>query len=372
MAFEFVAKKGFITPGNATVSGSMSVYGGITGSFTGSHTGNVTGTASFAVSASTTTGTSSYALTSSFATTSSFGLSGNINDYGTYIGSKVPLIVTSSAGNLSGIRLTGSNNNFLEINVLNASSQATASSDIVATNNLGGDGGFYTDMGINGSSYSASMQLIGAANDGYFYHTGSQFYIGNVTPSGQLYLFAGGGFATTSSIAISSTNVSSSVPITASGFYGTGSYAISSSFSITSSFSTSGSYSLSSSYALTSPTSSYSATSSMGARAYGIFSCLGTALTNNTSRGGVLTRNSAGQYSVIFSPVLAPTANYAVVANGWTASVAASVKQTASLCSVFGQTTAGFTMSFTPAGLASSSVGTDVVTASYATFFFGV
>ena|SRR5258708_2981401 len=57
MPFEFIAKKGFTTPLNASVSGSLTVLGatilqGVSGSFTGSHVGNTVGTASWANSAS--------------------------------------------------------------------------------------------------------------------------------------------------------------------------------------------------------------------------------------------------------------------------------------------------------------------------------
>lgn len=74
MSQEFVAKKGFITPGNATVTGSLTVLGGVTGSFSGSHTGSLYGTASYALTASTST-SASYGLSSSFANSASVAIS---------------------------------------------------------------------------------------------------------------------------------------------------------------------------------------------------------------------------------------------------------------------------------------------------------
>ena len=52
MAHEFIAKKGFISQGNAQVSGSLTVSGGISGSISGLHIGNTIGTSSWANTAS--------------------------------------------------------------------------------------------------------------------------------------------------------------------------------------------------------------------------------------------------------------------------------------------------------------------------------
>lgn len=79
---------------------------------------------------------------------------------------------------------------YAQLNITNLSDAAGASSDIVATNDTGDEGGNYIDMGINSSGFTG---LIGGANDAYLYTTGSQFLIGNQTrgTNAQLKLFAG-------------------------------------------------------------------------------------------------------------------------------------------------------------------------------------
>lgn len=93
MAFEFVAKKGFITPANATVSGSLIVYGGITGSFTGSTVGSLTGTSSYALS-------SSFTISASWAPTAGPG-------GGLATGSTYPITSSWSTNSLSSSFLNG-------------------------------------------------------------------------------------------------------------------------------------------------------------------------------------------------------------------------------------------------------------------------
>jgi hypothetical protein len=69
--------------------------------------------------------------------------------------------------------------NYAQLNIVNKSTGATSSADVVATNNTGTELVNFIDMGINGSNYSAG--LIGVANDAYLYSTGRELYIGNAT-----------------------------------------------------------------------------------------------------------------------------------------------------------------------------------------------
>lgn len=102
-------------------------------------------------------------------------------------------IVNANSGSTSMIRSESNIDDFAEINSVNNNSGTTASSDVVATNNLGvlDDTQGYIDMGINSSNFNVPNQ-IGSANDAYLYSTGNDLYIGNATPDKKLVLFNGG------------------------------------------------------------------------------------------------------------------------------------------------------------------------------------
>jgi hypothetical protein len=72
----------------------------------------------------------------------------------------------------------GSTNNYLQVNIQNRSAGTAASSDIVATNDLGTESINYIDMGINSSGF-ATGAITGAPNTAYLYATGNDFVIGN-------------------------------------------------------------------------------------------------------------------------------------------------------------------------------------------------
>ena len=87
----------------------------------------------------------------------------------------------------------GNTNNYLQVNIQNRSSGTAASSDIVATNNLGSESGNYIDMGINSTGF-ATGGILGAPNTAYLYATGNDFVLGNQTSGRPLrfYTTAGG------------------------------------------------------------------------------------------------------------------------------------------------------------------------------------
>jgi hypothetical protein len=82
-------------------------------------------------------------------------------------------------------------NNYTQLNIVNSNAGTAASADIVATNNTGNESGNFINMGINSSGYTGG--IVGVANESYLYNTGSQLWIGNVTPgaSGNVNIFAG-------------------------------------------------------------------------------------------------------------------------------------------------------------------------------------
>lgn len=156
---------------------------------------------------------SSIAATASFVLTAS--IANNINPLSVITASG---LFISSSGNSTPLLIVDNINNFAQLNLYNYSSTSASSTDIVASNSSGSDNAYYIDMGINSPTYNQGF--VGNANDAYLYTTGSNLYIGNVTPGKKLYLFAGG-YANTSSVAIDGNG-----GITASQFVGTASLAL--------------------------------------------------------------------------------------------------------------------------------------------------
>ena len=102
-------------------------------------------------------------------------------------------IVNANAESTSMIRTESNINDFAEINSVNKNSGDTASSDVVATNDLGDtdETQGYVNMGINSTTFN-QVGEVGAAGDGYMFSTGNDLYIGNATPGKKLVLFNGG------------------------------------------------------------------------------------------------------------------------------------------------------------------------------------
>ena len=102
--------------------------------------------------------------------------------------------VTTSYNVISG---KGSINNYLQLNIQNRSSGASASADLVATADNGNESVNYVDLGINSSAFSnATYPILNGANNAYLYSTGNDFIIGNGSASRYLSFFTGG-YATT-------------------------------------------------------------------------------------------------------------------------------------------------------------------------------
>jgi hypothetical protein len=103
------------------------------------------------------------------------------------------LLVDAGSSSYNVISGKGNNANFLQLNIKNGNSGATASSDVVATNDAGteANGINYVDLGVN-SSGNTSTGILGGANTGYLYSTGSDFAIGNASSGKSLIFFTGG------------------------------------------------------------------------------------------------------------------------------------------------------------------------------------
>ncbi len=86
-------------------------------------------------------------------------------------------------------------NNYMQLNIQNKSAGTNASSDVVATNDLGteANGINFIDMGVNSSAYSVPTSgILNGINNTYLYSTGNDMIIGNATSSKSIILFTGG------------------------------------------------------------------------------------------------------------------------------------------------------------------------------------
>jgi len=99
-------------------------------------------------------------------------------------------------------------NSFAQFYVQNLSGGASASTDIVAYNNLG-DGTFnFVDMGITSSNYTEAAFPIFTPGSAYLYNDGGELLVGTATAAKDLLLFAGGVATTNWAARISGTNQS--------------------------------------------------------------------------------------------------------------------------------------------------------------------
>jgi hypothetical protein len=99
-------------------------------------------------------------------------------------------------------------NSFAQFYAQNLSGGSSASTDIVAYNNLG-DGTFnFVDMGITSSNYTEAAFPIFTPGSAYLYNDGGELLVGTATATKDLLLFAGGVATTDWAARISGTNQS--------------------------------------------------------------------------------------------------------------------------------------------------------------------
>lgn len=89
------------------------------------------------------------------------------------------------------IYVEGNVNNYSQLNIQNVNGGVSASSDIVATNDIGTETSYYIDMGVNGSGYINNGNGVASANDAYLYSTANHLHIGNAS-NHPIMFFAGG------------------------------------------------------------------------------------------------------------------------------------------------------------------------------------
>jgi hypothetical protein len=99
---------------------------------------------------------------------------------------------------------TGYVDGYVQMNVQNTNTGSSASSDLVATADIGTESTYYVDLGINSSKYTG---VIGSASDAYLYNTGSDLWIGNITPGKSVKFFASSSTANSYIMSVSSSQV---------------------------------------------------------------------------------------------------------------------------------------------------------------------
>jgi hypothetical protein len=95
---------------------------------------------------------------------------------------------TTSSYNV--ITAKGNFNNYLQFNVQNQSSGASASSDLVATADNGSETTNFVNMGVNGSGYTGGV--MGSPDDAYLFNIGNNLLVGTGSSSKAVVFMTGG------------------------------------------------------------------------------------------------------------------------------------------------------------------------------------
>jgi hypothetical protein len=100
------------------------------------------------------------------------------------------LVNAGTTTSFNAIVAKGSVNNYLQLNINNQSSGASASSDVVATADNGTETTNYVDLGINSSGNTSGS--MGNADDAYLYTAGNNLVIGTANAGMSLIFLTGG------------------------------------------------------------------------------------------------------------------------------------------------------------------------------------
>jgi hypothetical protein len=127
-----------------------------------------------------------------------------------------PLVIgTTTPGfvNYGALNITGFYNSYLQANIQNLSNGNVASSDYIATSNIGSDTTYYVDLGINGAGNSDPLYTMFGPSDAYLYSQSTSLSIGIATSTRNyaLKFFSGGTLA-----------ANERARITAEGYFGIG------------------------------------------------------------------------------------------------------------------------------------------------------
>lgn len=97
-------------------------------------------------------------------------------------------------------------NSFAQLYAQNLNGGSSASTDIVAYNNLGDGANNFIDMGIASSNYTEVAYPIFTPSSGYLYNDGGELIIGTATAAKDIVLFAGGVAVADEAVRISGTD----------------------------------------------------------------------------------------------------------------------------------------------------------------------
>jgi len=90
------------------------------------------------------------------------------------------------------LAVVGSGNTYVQVNIQNRATGATATADLVITANNGTDATNYINLGINNSGYNDPTFSNGSGLDGYLFVNGGSLDIGTQTPGKNLEFHIGG------------------------------------------------------------------------------------------------------------------------------------------------------------------------------------
>jgi hypothetical protein len=116
---------------------------------------------------------------------------------------------TGTPATLSNVKINSYDtvNGYLQNNIQNLSTGASASSDWIATADNGTDTTNYVDMGINGSGYSVGTWTISGALDAYLYSQSSHLSLGTAAASKDIIFHTGGTLAANERMRISDSKI---------------------------------------------------------------------------------------------------------------------------------------------------------------------
>ena len=97
---------------------------------------------------------------------------------------------TSSSVNI--ISAYSNYNDYVQLNIKNKNTGTSASSDFVATADIGQEGANYIDLGINSSIYNVPEYTAYKANDGYLYCVGGNLVLNAETTGKKVSVAVGG------------------------------------------------------------------------------------------------------------------------------------------------------------------------------------
>ena len=117
---------------------------------------------------------------------------GNVYAGEAYFSNKLNVGVTPTVGYNTIAQFTGNVNTWNQLTNQNLNAGTTASTDFIATNDIGTDTANYIDMGINSSVNADPDYTIQKANDGYLYVNGGNITLGTQSTGSDIVFFTDG------------------------------------------------------------------------------------------------------------------------------------------------------------------------------------